>query len=84
MGSTLSCPTCEIVCMFSGIDFVLFPTWKTPFFLFSNSKKNISIGTTDYRTIEISDAWKKFTTFLVINLFQALEIFLKRLCSVPA
>jgi Zn-dependent alcohol dehydrogenase len=32
--------------------------------------------TTDYRTIEISDAWKRFMTFLVVNLFQASEIFL--------
>ena len=49
------------------------------------SKNYLPIGhTTDYRTIEISDAWKRFTTFLVVNLFQASEIFLKRLCSVPA
>ena len=29
-----------------------------------------SHSTTDYQTIEISDAWKRFTTFLVGNLFQ--------------
>jgi len=39
--------------------------------------------TTDYRTIEISAAWKRFTTFLVVNLSQAAEIFLMCLCSVP-
>ena len=32
--------------------------------------------TTDYRTIEISKAWKRFMPFLVVNLFQASEIFL--------
>ncbi len=31
--------------------------------------------TTDYQTIEISYAWKRFMTFLVLNLFQASEFF---------
>ena len=39
-------------------------------------KRIHTVPSTYYQTIEISDAWKRFTTFLVVNLFQASEIFL--------
>ncbi len=40
-----------------------------------SKNKDTFFTTTDYRTIEISNAWKRFMTFLVVNLFQASEIY---------
>jgi hypothetical protein len=36
----------------------------------------VKMDATDYQTIEISDARKRFMTFLVVNLFQASKTFL--------